>query len=203
MKKNDILEKFGGNYQADDNILKMGIDHRITHEIAKRFTHLDVLETCTGGGFTTIALAKEARSVITIEINKSIQDKAKKNVQSTGLMNKVTFICGDALDRTLLASLPPIDAAFLDPDWADTSDNHNYTFMNSNTKPPVDILLSIVLTYTQNVALILPPFIDKHEFTDLPHFELQNIYLDGELVLFCLYFGKLIHTQKETNLVID
>jgi predicted methyltransferase len=46
----------------------MGIDLRFTTQIAARFRDRQVLETCTGGGFTTIALANAAAHVITESI---------------------------------------------------------------------------------------------------------------------------------------
>jgi len=202
MNKERIYKKFGNYFHADEITFKMGIDHRITKEIARRFAHLHVLETCTGGGFSTIALAREAQSVTTVEINKTIQDQARENVKRAGLLDNVSFIVGDVLNEKILESLLPIDAAFLDPDWADTAQDHVYRFINSNTKPPADILLKTVFKYTKNIALILPPYIKKNELTDLQAFELQNIYLDGELVLFCLYFGILMYENKETNLFL-
>ncbi len=39
------------------------------------------------------------------------------------------------------ASLPPFDAAFLDPDWALSGPSHVYRFQRSNTRPPADMLL--------------------------------------------------------------
>ena len=202
MKDEEIVKKFGGNYRADKNTFKMGIDRRITVEIAKRFKGLRVLETCTGGGFSTIALARVARSVSTVEINRAIQNQAKENIKQAKCSNKVTFILGDVMNKNIVDSLPPFDAAFLDPDWADNGQDHIYRFINSTTRPPADKLFKKILHYTKNIALVLPPVIPKNEFANLPALELQNIYLDGELVLFCLYFGTLMYTNTETKLII-
>ena len=70
----------------------MGIDHRITEQIAKRFHNLNVLETCTGAGFSTISLAKTAHKVTSIEINPINQNQAKQNVHIAGLMDKVDYV---------------------------------------------------------------------------------------------------------------
>ncbi|MBD3223822.1 MAG: hypothetical protein GF313_03785 [Caldithrix sp.] len=191
MNQVEVLKKFGGLYIADENTYKMGIDQRITKQIAKRFKDLTILETCTGAGFTTISLAKVAKKVITIEINQNNQNQAKQNIQIAGYSDKVDFILGDALDNNLLVTLKNIDAALLDPDWNDIGITHVYKFKNSNMKPPADILLKTVLNITQNILLILPPFLSENEFDDLKEYELQKIYLDGELVLFCIYFGSL------------
>lgn len=191
MDKDEIVRKFGDRYEASGRLFKMGIDRRITARIAERFRGRAVLETCGGGGFTTIALAREARSVTTIEIDGSHQAMARKNVARAGLLRKVEFILGDALDPELLKKVSGVDAAFLDPDWADSAPGHVYRFRHSTTRPPADRLLETVLRITANAALVLPPTLPVEEFRGLPGFELQKIFLGGELALFCLYFGNL------------
>ena len=199
MKKEAIIRKFGDQYIADERTFKMGIDRRITAGIAERFRDRRVLETCTGGGFSTISLARKARHVITIEIDKKIQDEAKQNVARAGLGGKVDFILGDSLDGEMLLALHDIHAAFLDPDWADTGNDHVYRFRNSNTKPPADLLLEKVFKVTRNVALILPPLLHVEEFLGLPGFETQRIFMGDEHVLFCLYFGDLAERIGESE----
>jgi tRNA1(Val) A37 N6-methylase TrmN6 len=202
MKAEEIIEKFGDLYATDERTFKMGIDQRITARIAERFRGRHVLETCTGGGFSTIALAREARRVITIEIDKKNQDQARENVARAGLTAKVDFILGDSLDRKLLGSTADIHAAFLDPDWADTGAGHVYHFRNSNTRPPADLLLKAILQVTKNVALILPPLLAPDEFRGLPDFEMQKIFMNDKHALYCLYFGDLVDVSGESELRI-
>ena len=180
----------------------MGIDHRITKKIAKRFYRKKVLETCTGAGFSTISFAKEASKVITIDINEENQSQAKENIRIAGLSDKVNFILGNSLDNDVIGSLTNINAAFLDPDWAVTGPDHIYRFKNSNTKPPADLLLETIFKITKNVALILPPFIKLEELSELKDYEIERIYLDGECALVCLYFGNLIRKVGESLLII-
>ncbi len=119
----------------------MGIDQRFTAHFAERFIDLNVLETCTGVGFTTISLARTAKHVFTVEIDKSIQKQAIYNVQKAGLSTHVSFIHGSILDQNLLGNFLPVDAAFIDPDWAATGPDHIYRFIHSNTQPPADTTL--------------------------------------------------------------
>lgn len=114
-----IRNKFGDDYIADKNTFKMGIDYRFTSHIAERFTGHSVLETCTGAGFTTISLAKSAKHVYTVEIDKSNQNQAIQNISTANLSKSVTFIHGNILDPSILANIQPINSAFIDPDWAD------------------------------------------------------------------------------------
>jgi hypothetical protein len=201
MKVNPIAirEKFGDDYIADERTFIMGIDQRFTRHFAKRFVGLNVLETCTGAGFTTISLARTANHVITVEINESIQKKAISNIKKAGLSSNVTFILGSILEPETLKGLPTVDVAFIDPDWAVTGPDHKYRFQQSNTEPPADVVLRNMLKITDNVAIILPPFIKVQEFEGLPKHEREKLYLGESHELFCLYFGDLIKSFGETE----
>jgi len=199
MRKKIIRKKFGDDYQADAITFKMGIDRRFARHFANRFKDLTVLETCTGAGFTTMALAETAKHVITVEINPKHCEQAVYNVEKAGLKSKVTFLCGDILDNKILDRLPHIEAGFIDPDWADEKAEHTYKFIDSTTRPPADELLDTIFKKTANIALILPPFIKTKEFNQLPDHELERLYMGDNLELFCLYFGNLTNVKGETE----
>lgn len=191
IEENKIYNKFGGDYVADSMTFLMGIDIRFTEHFATRIQGMVVLETCTGGGFSTISLARHAAHVYTVEIDKARMDEAKKNAQIAGVEEKITFINGDILSQETQVLLPGVEAAFLDPDWAVTGPNHHYRFIHSNTRPPSDKLLTLIFSKTTNVMLIQPPFINPDEFITLPAHECEYLYLDNKHELFCLYFGRL------------
>ena len=199
MYSQTIREKFGDDFVADDHTFKLGIDQRFTKHIARRFRGRKVLETCTGAGFTTISLARVASHVTTVEINPSHQEQARENIKIAGFIDNVNFISGDILDEGTLKKLPPVDSAFIDPDWADTEPNHEYHFINSNTKPPADVLLDRVFRITGDVALIAAPYIDTREFEGLPKNERELLYLGESHELYCLYFGNFISSLGETE----
>ena len=98
-----------------------------------------------------------------------------------------------------MPELPLIDAAFIDPDWAVTGPDHEYRFQRSNTQPPADMVLRNMLKITDNVAIVLPPFINTKEFEGLPKHEREKLYLGESHELFCLYFGSLIKSLDETE----
>lgn len=195
-----IRAKFGDDYAATERTHRLGIDIRITRRVAQRFQERHVLEACTGAGFTTIALAQAARHVTTVEIDPNHEAQAKANVARAGLLDRVTFLEGDALSDEVLRQAQGIDAAFLDPDWAVTGPEHVYRFLRSNMRPPADNLLEKVLHLTQDIALVLPPFIDLQELQDLPAYELQTIYLEGAHALYCVYLGALATTVGKTEM---
>lgn len=203
MDSKAIREKFGDDYMADEHTFMMGIDRRFAAHFAERVRDREVLETCTGAGFTTISLACTAKHVITVEIDPAHQAQARANVARAGLLDRVTFILGDIMDQGLLDSLPPADAAFLDPDWSVTGPNHVYRFKNSNTQPPVDTLLMKIWNITTNIALVLPPLLDIREFKGLPAHEREKLYLGPGHELYCLFFDDLAHVQGETEFHIQ
>jgi 16S rRNA G966 N2-methylase RsmD len=199
MDPHAIRAKFGMDYVADERTFVMGIDRRFAAEFADRFRNRRILETCTGGGFTTIELARVAAHVITVEIDPAHQAQAKQNVVTAGLLDSVTFVLGDILLEDTWKTVGGIDAAFLDPDWAVTGRDHVHRFRRSSTRPPADVLLDRVFRTTRNVALVLPPTLDIHEVDGLPRNERQKLYMDGNHELYCLYFGDLANRFAETE----
>jgi 16S rRNA G966 N2-methylase RsmD len=203
MDKDAIRAKFGGDYDASDLTFKMGIDARFADHIADRFKGKVVLETCTGGGFTTIALARKAAHVLTVEIDAERQREAKRNAAIAGVDANITFIRSDIFDVDILSLGRKIDAALVDPDWADAAGDHVYRFVDSTTRPPSDWLLDYLADYTENITLVQPPFIDEREFDHLLPHELERLYLSGNHELYCLHFGSLRRTAGNTEFRIE
>lgn len=79
-----------------------------------------MLETCTGGGFTTIALAKYALHVYSVEIDKSRSGDAAQNARIARLAEKITLINSDIFEVPIRSLEGSIDAALIDPDWSDS-----------------------------------------------------------------------------------
>ena len=194
-----IRAKFGMDYVASERTFTMGIDKRFAAKMAERFRNRRVLETCTGGGFTTIELARVAEHVFSVEIDLAHQTQAKQNLETAGLSDRVTFVLGDILLEDTWGGLWGIDAAFLDPDWAVTGPDHVHRFRQSSMRPPADVLLDRVFRVTRNVALVLPPTLDMHELAGLPRNERQRLYMDGNQELYCFYFGDLATSFGETE----
>jgi len=199
MDRAAIFAKFGQDYLATERTFTMGIDRRFATEIARRFYGRHVLETCTGGGFTTIALAGVAVHVLTVEIEPAHQLQAKHNLATAGLSDRATFVLADITDEETWKRLPPMDAAFLDPDWAVTGPDHVHRFVNSTTQPPADALLRRIFSVTPNVALVLPPALNVREFDNLPAHERQKLYMGQSHELYCLYFGELAISVGDTE----
>jgi SAM-dependent methyltransferase len=195
-----ISGKFGDDYVATEHTYTLGIDQRFTKHMAERFANRRVLETCTGAGFTTIALARVAAHVVTVEIDPNHQAQARQNLERAGLLDQVTFVAGDALTVCAQGTSLPIDAAFLDPDWAVHGPDHIYRFLRSNMRPPADQLLEAVFGLTNDIALVLPPLVDVGELIGLPEHERQRLYFGETHEIYCLYFGALARSVGVTEL---
>ena len=119
MEKRRILEKFGKEYQVDNDTFIMGIHHLLGGHIAQRFKGYNlVLDACCGAGFMSIALAKYVNQVIAVDVNPKNLELAENNAKIARVSNQIKFIPGNILDKSNLNKIPEIDAAFLDPDWA-------------------------------------------------------------------------------------
>jgi 16S rRNA G966 N2-methylase RsmD len=198
MERQIIIEKFGSPFVADELSFKMGIDKRFSDHLASRYRNLIVLETCSGGGFSSISLAKYAKHVYSFDINKSRIEAAKENSIIAGVNSKITFIHDDIYNGIKQSELMKrIEASFIDPDWADSNINHVYKFIGSNTKPPSDHLLNTILEINPNATLVQPPFIPVVEFSHLPNHELECLYINNSLELYCLHFGTMAKINGE------
>lgn len=186
-KEFDSLNK---DLKIDSETLLYGITPRLGSHLAERFKGFVVLETCSGAGFLTIELAKVAKKVITVDINAKSLGYAQHNTRALGVEKIVEFIQGDILNENTLKKIPKIDAAILDPVWNDQ--------ILSHMSPPATLLFETIKKRTQNIALILPPTTEKSSLDLFPHHELEMLYLDGELALLCLYFGKLARSQPSS-----
>lgn len=204
MNADEILQKFGSDYIADNDTFRFGINIIFTDHLAKRFAGKTVLETCSGGGFTTISLAKYAKHVYSFEINNKRINDAKNNCLKAGFSNKVTFINKDIYEIECMDDIKKeVEAAFIDPDWNNLQNGYQYHFKNSMTKPASDILLSFILTITKNVTLVQPPYIEKNEFINLPEYEFEELKIGDEKALYCLHFGNLIRTKGNSSFTIN
>jgi 16S rRNA G966 N2-methylase RsmD len=199
MDKEAIKAKFGAYYCANELTFRMGLDVRFANHLADRFQGRTVLETCTGGGFTTIALARKAKHVVSVEIDLNRQAEAEHNAFVAGVAERITFIWSDIFNVRIRSLSEQIDAALIDPDWADTNSNHEYRFINSTTRPASDKIFKYISEYTTNITLVQPPLVAECEFDNLPKHEREKLYMDGKLELWCLHFGGLVRTTAPTE----
>ena len=78
----------------DQIILSPKVEARMLDELAVQ-PHETVLEIGTGSGFMTALLAKQAKQVYSVDINKTLSNKAKQRLKALKIKN-VTFYVADA-----------------------------------------------------------------------------------------------------------
>ncbi len=199
MNREAIRSKFGADYSANDSTYRMGLDVRFANHLADRLKGRVVLETCAGGGFTTIALARQAERVFSVEIDSERLFDAKRNAALAGVRGNITFIRADIFDVRIDSLDRRIDAALVDPDWADAEIDHVYRFEDSTTLPPSDWILDYLADFTENITLVQPPLVDEREYESLPPHELEKLYMSGKHELTCLHFGNLLRNVGKTE----
>ncbi len=203
MDREKIRQKFGRYYLADRYTYIMGSDKRFTMHLARRFDGYRVLETCTGGGFSTISLARYAAKVCCVEIDPDRMATAKTNMEIAEVSDNIDFFHRDIMDPDIWESLPEFNAAFLDPDWAVSGDSHEFKFIDSNTEPPSDHLFDLIFSKTFNLTLVQPPFINISEYRKLPPHECEFLYFGKHHALTCLHFGEMMRQSGHTRYSIS
>ena len=66
------------------------------------------------------------------------------------------------------------------------------------TRPPADALLERILMITENVAIVLPPFLDIRELENLPLHERQKFYIGKTHERYCPIHNSLRPEVKTT-----
>lgn len=194
METEKLIEKFGGRFVGDDETYRKGTHHFSAEKIANNFVdYKEVLETCSGAGFVTIYLARNAEHVIAVDINPDHLEQARENVGLAGLSSRVTFINGDATDPLLHKLFPDVDSAFLDPDWTrDGSLETPYARILSEMHPDGEVLFNNVTKLTANIAFRIPRTLNLDSLSGMPPHEIEeHVSSKGKLKFFVAYFGDL------------
>jgi predicted O-methyltransferase YrrM len=101
----------------------------IITEIIKKYNPKNILEVGTLYGYSAILMAAAADilqadgKVVTIEIDRSVADIARKNIAAAGLSGKINVIVGDALEV-----IPKLDLKF-DLLFLDAAKNEYLTYL--------------------------------------------------------------------------
>lgn len=193
MEESLIQEKFGGNFETNEQTFVMGIHKDFANKIAKRFSGCrKVLDSCAGAGFMSIVLAKYVQEVIAVDIDLSHLEMAKQNAKIAGVENKIKFIHGDILDKKVIDQIESIDGAFLDPDWSVGPDKRIHVTTLKSMVPHGDVLLEAIFNKTKNIALRLPKEFNMSELVNLPKHEIEQEMIGNKLKFYTVYFGDLI-----------
>ena len=159
---------------------------------AQRLQCQTLAELGCGAGFQTIAFAKTCQQVYAVEKDPHKIEHAKYNAQVLGLKN-ITFICGDALDPSVVTQLKSCEMVFCDTERLPGETRRTLDTLQPDPRQ----VLSTYLAITQNIAIEVPPHLSE----TLLDCEREYLSLNGKLNRLTLYFGRLKQTEKSVVLL--
>ncbi len=120
-----------GEWTAEGFFTRQSLEQATTPTVAnlhaeKFHARNHVLEICTGAGFDTAELAKNARHVTTIEANEHLAAMARHNLSLQGIAN-VEVLCGLAENICPSLDLTDFDGLWSDPSRRTASGQRIYT----------------------------------------------------------------------------
>lgn len=169
--------------------------------LADRLRCQRVVELCCGIGATTVCLAKACDEVYAVEHDASRLEHARANAAAWGVSDRVRFICGDALDKSLLRSLPRPDVVFADPEWEPAEHPlSEHARDPRQTQPPTHELLAAVRRcLTENIVLRMPLETELEHLRTLGPCEVEKVHIDGQPKFYYLYYGTLGRCVSHTE----
>lgn len=172
---------------------------RNAYKIISKLGVVKIAELCSGVGGGTLFLARELPKVYAVDMDETRLMAAKINATNYGVIDKITFINGDAMDSDLLKHLKSegVQAVVTDVGWReDTNLPIKQTTTDlSKTIPPAPELLSLIRTHiTENVIMRLPLTITLNEIRNLGLCEIEKMFYDDIPRFYNVYFGNIVES---------
>ncbi len=158
--------------------LRVATNSCVAEYRAKRMGRGVIADLCCGIGIQTIALGRVADRVMGIDKDERKIVFAGKNAERSGVKN-ILFSVGDAEEAGKLKA----DAYFCDPSRPISSSKRTLKEITPNIKYMVSLF--------RDIAIELPPQINRNMLNELPPHELEYISLNRKLNRLTAYFGRL------------
>jgi 16S rRNA G966 N2-methylase RsmD len=170
--------------------------------LADRLRCHRVMELCCGIGATTVCLAETCDEVYGVDCDARRLEYARTNAAAWGVSDRVRFICGDALDETLLRSLPRPHVVFADPEWEPAEHPlSEHARDPRQTQPPTDQLVAVVRSHvTENIVLRMPLETELEHLRPLGPCEVEQVNIDGQPKFSYLYYGAPARRPARTEM---
>lgn len=179
-----------------------------TKRILEKVGKVNVFEVCSGVGGTTVFLAKYLPHVYSLDINPVRIKAAKINAKTFKVLDKVTFIQGNALDEKIIKEMKSknIDTVVSDVEWREnlsysliqTTPDINKTIPNTS-----DLYEKLTRILTNNIVMHMAANTDKNQLQKLGKCEIEEMIYKGNTKFINVYFGKLINTVGLTKFEMD
>jgi len=179
-----------------------------TERILEKLGKVNIFEVCSGVGGTTVFLAKQLPHIYSLDINPTRIKAAKINAETFGVLDKITFIQGDALDNKIIKQMKSknIGAVVSDVEWredlshslAQTTPDINKTIPNT---PALYEKLTKILT--NNIVMHMAANTYKDQLQKLGKCEIEEMTYKGNVKFINAYFGNLINKVGTTRFEMD
>ncbi len=182
----DRLSKQEREMEFDEEGLFSLTPQKVALEIADNTAGNIIVDAFCGVGGSAIGFALRGKKVIAIDSDSAKLNMAKNNSEIFGVSSLIEFAQGDCMQ--ILPTLKP-DTIFLDPPWGGTDYGNITEFKLSNFEPDGESLLDLSFSITNSVVMRLPKNFDLDELNQFNRkYELQENFLDGQLLHYCVYF---------------
>ena len=140
-----------------------------------------IVDLFCGAGGSTIALAREGKSVIAIDHSESRLAMARENAKLFSVADRIKFVAGDAL--TLIESVPA-KSLYLDPPWGGVDYSKKERFSLSDFSPSGENLLERALNsrHFHEVVIRLPKNFEVEELTRWGTWRIDDDFFNNKLL---------------------
>ena len=176
--------------------------------IFEKLGKVNIFEVCGGVGGTTVFLAKRFPHIYSLDINPTRIKAAKINAETFEVLDKITFIRGDALDDEIIKQMKSKDigAVVSDVEWredlshslAQTTPDINKTIPNTP-----DLYKKLATILTNNISMHMAANTDKDQLRELGKCEIEEMTYKGSVKFINVYFGGLINKVGTTQFQMD
>jgi ubiquinone/menaquinone biosynthesis C-methylase UbiE len=193
-------------FKGDNESLLMGCWEEECKYLERKIIGGKILDVCSGVGIRAIHLGKK-HLVTGIELNPKRIAYAEHNKKIFGVEKNVNFLKGNALNEKIYSKLKGFSTILVDTDWRkDLKDPFkNHSINPFETSPRTDELYKI-LRKKYPSALIgfrVSPRTRVDKFKELDNCVIEEIFQNGKLLLFYVYFKKGLKTSRRKKVEIN
>jgi len=180
--KNARENKIDNSFLFDEEDLRYCTNQQIAEYRAERLKCDTIVDIGSGIGVQAIEFAKKCSKVIAVEIDERKIEYSRINAKIAGVEN-IEFVNEDAIKA--LDKIKIADIVFWDPERPETEKERGI----ASLKPSFSELIKKARKITPNIAVELPPQIEKSKMKEDCEFE--YVSLNNQLNRLNVYLGKL------------
>lgn len=180
-RRYDYFQRFDDGIQLDAEGLHTVMPEVSALALAARLRHAEtVLDGFCGVGGISIALARQGRRVIAVELDPQRLAMARHNAAIYGVANQITFIQGNYFE---VAPTVTAQAVVLDPPWGWPRFRQERPFLLEDFIPSGRELIAFSLQYFPRVMLRAPKIFETSEMAQFGRtFHVEDDLLGQEVI---------------------